>query len=100
MLAGPIDDTHPQSPGSGLTDRRFDQIGDAFVADDLRQMQLARRSNDWLAGLVLPYVGSRVLEVGAGIGNMTCALLERAAYVCALEPNEWCFRELVERHGR
>ena len=30
--------------------------------------------------MVRPYVGSRVLEIGAGIGNLTMHLIPRAAY--------------------
>jgi glycosyltransferase involved in cell wall biosynthesis/protein-L-isoaspartate O-methyltransferase len=33
--------------------------------------------NKWMAETVLPYVGSRVLEVGAGIGNLTLHLARR-----------------------
>jgi glycosyltransferase involved in cell wall biosynthesis len=35
------------------------------------------RFNRWMAETVLPYVGSRVLEVGAGIGNLTLHLARR-----------------------
>lgn len=34
------------------------------------------RFNEWMASVVAPYLGKRVLEIGAGIGNLT-ALLSR-----------------------
>jgi len=40
----------------------------------------ARRFNRWMAGSIQPYIGKRVLETGAGIGNLTrilCARRER-----------------------
>ena len=33
-----------------------------------------------MADVIRPYVGSRVLEIGAGIGNMTMHLIPRTAY--------------------
>jgi SAM-dependent methyltransferase len=75
-------------------DRRRTQLSDDFAAVDLRQMELADRYNDWIARQILPHCGQRVLEVGAGIGNITRRLIERAEYVCALEPNPACFESL------
>ena len=43
----------------------------------LRIMEGAGEYNAWLYRLVRPYLGERVLEVGAGIGNITKHLLER-----------------------
>jgi SAM-dependent methyltransferase len=76
------------------SDRRLTQLSDEFAAIDLRQMQLAGRYTDWIAGQVQPHCGRRVLEVGAGIGNITSRLLRHADYVCALEPNPACFASL------
>jgi SAM-dependent methyltransferase len=78
-------------------DRRLTQLSDEFAALDLRQMQLAGRYNDWIARQVQPHCGRRVLEVGAGIGNITSRLVRRADYVCALEPNPACFESLRQR---
>src|SRR5437867_6504886 len=38
-------------------------------------MQKVSRHNRWMWQQLEPYVGSRVLEVGAGVGNMTRFLL-------------------------
>ena len=78
-------------------DRRQTQLSDDFVAADLRQMELAGRYTDWIASQIRPHCGRRVLEVGAGIGNITRRLLGHADYVCALEPNPACF-DILQRN--
>jgi SAM-dependent methyltransferase len=37
----------------------------------LWQMSRARRFNRWMADSIAPYIGGDVLEIGAGIGNLT-----------------------------
>jgi len=37
----------------------------------------AQRFNRWMAGVIQPYIGKRVLEAGAGIGNLTRILSPR-----------------------
>src|SRR5438105_13384203 len=69
------------------TDRRFTQTQTSYAADDLEIMSEARRYHAHVYGLMRPFVGKRVLEVGAGIGTMTADLLTRAERVVALEPN-------------
>jgi SAM-dependent methyltransferase len=50
----------------------------------LEALSDARRFNDWMADTIRPYVGKRVLEIGAGIGNLTRALVpRRQCYVAA-----------------
>jgi len=75
-------------------DRRQTQLSDTFAVDDLRQMRLANQYNDWIARQIRPYCGQRILEVGAGIGNITSRLLTHARTLCALEPNPACFESL------
>ncbi len=43
----------------------------------LERMGKLSRYNDWIWQSIAPYVGNRVLEVGAGIGNMTRVLYGR-----------------------
>lgn len=78
-------------------DRRWTQLSDDFAAVDLHQMQAAVRYTDWIARQIRPHCGRRILEVGAGIGNITSRLLTHAEYVCALEPNPACFESLRHR---
>jgi SAM-dependent methyltransferase len=58
--------------------------------------------NDWLFGRARPYLGRRVLDVGAGIGTFTALAAEHAAEVTALEPDEVFaarLREQFATHG-
>lgn len=47
----------------------------------------------WLADLLRPYVGQRVLEIGAGNGSLMLDLIPRTEY-CACDPNPLFVREL------
>jgi glycosyltransferase involved in cell wall biosynthesis len=51
----------------------------------LSSISQARRFNRWMAGTIAPYVGNRVLEIGAGIGNMTRELCPRRSYYIATD---------------
>lgn len=53
--------------------------------------------NDWVLSRALPFVGSHVLEVGAGIGTFTLALAARGVRVTALEPEDDLADILEER---
>src|SRR5690606_2896984 len=69
------------------TDRRYTQTGEAYAANDLETMQEARRYAAHVFGLFRPFIGSRVLEVGSGIGTMTRPLADTADLVVGIEPN-------------
>jgi glycosyltransferase involved in cell wall biosynthesis len=48
----------------------------------------ARRFNAWMADTIRPYVGKRVLEIGAGIGNLTRQLVSRRELYIAADIDE------------
>jgi SAM-dependent methyltransferase len=52
-----------------------------YTVADQRRMEKARRYFQWQYDLVEPYLGNRVLEIGCGVGNFTCALLDRECVV-------------------
>ncbi|MCX7818032.1 MAG: bifunctional glycosyltransferase/class I SAM-dependent methyltransferase [Kiritimatiellae bacterium] len=54
-----------------------DRYGHAILAE----MSLARRFHQWMAQVMLPYLGLRILEVGAGIGNLSRWLPRRERLV-------------------
>jgi SAM-dependent methyltransferase len=64
---------------------RFARTGDLYKdpgAQTLHALSAAPRFNRWMADTIRPYVGDRVLEIGAGIGNLSRALLPgRKRYV-------------------
>jgi glycosyltransferase involved in cell wall biosynthesis len=56
-----------------------------YAADEsggeiLERLNRAPRFTAWMADVVRPYVGDRVLEVGAGTGNMSVHLMPRSVY--------------------
>lgn len=46
----------------------------------LHSMSQTHRFNRWMADTIKPHLGDRVLEIGAGIGNLTARLLPREQY--------------------
>jgi glycosyltransferase involved in cell wall biosynthesis len=46
----------------------------------LLRLNRAPRFTKWMADVIKPYLGDRVLEIGAGIGNMTMQLTPRSIY--------------------
>jgi glycosyltransferase involved in cell wall biosynthesis len=56
---------------------------DQYGSNILAAMSEVPRFNLWMASQLLPFVGSRVLEIGAGIGNLTRRLLPRDSYTAS-----------------
>jgi glycosyltransferase involved in cell wall biosynthesis len=59
--------------------------GKIYTADEhggeiLERLNQAPRFTRWMADVVRPYVGDRVLEIGAGTGNMSVHLMPRSVY--------------------
>ena len=63
-------------------------IDDLYQADEygshiLANLERARRFNLWMGSVLRPFVGDRVLEIGAGIGNLTSQFIPRELYVAS-----------------
>jgi 2-polyprenyl-3-methyl-5-hydroxy-6-metoxy-1,4-benzoquinol methylase len=71
---------------------------DAELAEVLDSLQDASNYAEWIYGLAEPYLGHRVLEVGAGHGAIT-SLLARGATVTATDLSKRCADILEERYG-
>lgn len=56
-----------------LSDNRFTRHTGMYV---LRSVAKAQNYNRWLADQVRPFLGARIAEAGAGIGNMSCWISE------------------------
>src|SRR6266568_6432373 len=54
---------------------------DLVGAATLERMATAPRYNRWMFDRLRPWVGRRVLEIGAGIGNMSAFLVDRERVV-------------------
>ncbi len=61
-----------------ISDRIY--TADESGGEILERMNRAPRFTAWMADEIRPYVGNRVLEVGAGTGNMSVHLMPRSVY--------------------
>lgn len=72
---------------------KYHLIDDIYAEDEygshiLHSLEKAQNFNRWMAEAVQPHVGARVLEIGAGIGNITTWLLPRDFYMASdINPN-------------
>lgn len=57
-----------------------DLYNEKYGHEILHSLSHAYRFNRWMAAVVRPYLGDSVLEMGAGIGNMSLQLLPREHY--------------------
>lgn len=56
---------------------------DQYGATILTSMNKVERFNQWMAEVLSEWVGNRVLEIGAGIGNLTTHLIPRERYLAS-----------------
>jgi glycosyltransferase involved in cell wall biosynthesis len=56
---------------------------DAWGSHILVSLEKARRFNLWMARTLAPYVGDRVLEIGAGIGTLSNQFIPRDLYLAS-----------------
>jgi glycosyltransferase involved in cell wall biosynthesis len=61
-----------------LSDRIFTE--DESGGEILERLNRAPRFTSWMADVLRPFVGRRVLEIGAGTGNMSVHLMPRSVY--------------------
>lgn len=65
---------------AGLFDRRFTTHSGFYI---LTACAKANQYNRWILNKIRPYLGERMLEAGAGIGNLSNLLLQRERLVLA-----------------
>jgi SAM-dependent methyltransferase len=85
--------SHHQVPARPLAER-FDYSG-----TELGAMECARNYHRWIAEMFSPYLGARVIEVGAGVGTFAEYLLRQpgVAEFLAMEPAANLFPALQQR---
>ncbi|HUP24683.1 MAG TPA: glycosyltransferase [Thermoanaerobaculia bacterium] len=67
---------------------RYAIVDDLYQDDEygshiLHDLEHVQRFNRWMARAIEPWAGSEILEIGAGIGNITTLLLPRDRYVAS-----------------
>ena len=75
-----------------MTTRPLDRAG----AETLEIMQAAPQYNRWQFSRIAPYLGRRICEVGAGIGNMSTLICEKAPELLVLTDTDPYYREALE----
>jgi SAM-dependent methyltransferase len=55
-------------------------VEDSYGSQILGRLNRAPRFTKWMADVIRPYVAQRVLEIGAGTGNLTAQLIPRLLY--------------------
>jgi glycosyltransferase involved in cell wall biosynthesis len=78
----------------------IDDLYDERLGHDvLSSIGQAHRFNRWMADVLRPYLGDRILEIGAGMGNMTLQFLPRDHYVASdLDPLHLDFLRSLMSH--
>jgi SAM-dependent methyltransferase len=74
------------------------QNNDSVMVADLDVMRHANNYRNWMYRRVEPFIGQRILEVGAGIGNFTELLLDRELVV-PTDIYPMCLTNLQQRLG-
>jgi len=62
----------------GISDHIY--LADEHGSEILARLNRAPRFTKWMADTIRPYLGEQVLEIGAGIGNLTSNLVPRQVY--------------------
>jgi glycosyltransferase involved in cell wall biosynthesis len=62
-----------------LSDNIYRQ--DEYGSQILARLSRAPRFNAWMADMIRPFCGDRILEIGGGVGNLTLQLVPRSTFV-------------------
>ena len=72
-----------------------------YAGRDLEATAVAANYRRWILELFQPFLGTRVVEVGAGVGSFSELLLEREIESLSLvEPSPAMYRRLLDRLGQ
>ena len=72
-----------------------------YAGRDLEAMSFARNYHRWILELFRPFLGRRLVEVGAGTGSFSEMLLElRPESLSLVEPSSGMYRQLTEHVAR
>jgi SAM-dependent methyltransferase len=85
------------APGRGRADPVTFSVADFELEDTLDNLDGAENYAHWIFGMLEPFLGDEVLEVGAGHGTFTKILAERGLRVVAADPSDRCVGILRDR---
>jgi len=85
------------APDRSIPPAEFDD-SDAELSDVLSTLEEADNYADWIYKLIRPYLGERVLEIGAGHGELTERLVQ-GRFVTATDLSKRCVEELQARYA-
>lgn len=88
---------HVIAPASALRARLFGKAHTDLAADMLVAMSGANRFNRWMADTIAPWIRGDVLELGAGIGNLTIFLAPQVSRYTATDTDKEHLFELRSR---
>jgi glycosyltransferase involved in cell wall biosynthesis len=73
---------------------------DEYGSQILGRLNRAPRFTHWMADVIRPYIGERVLEIGAGTGNLTLQLIPRKLYYASdINPHYLTYlKNLIPEH--
>jgi glycosyltransferase involved in cell wall biosynthesis len=60
-----------------------DLYNEKYGHNILHRLSSTHRFNRWMADTIMPWVGDNVLEIGAGMGNLTKKMLPRSSYLAS-----------------
>jgi SAM-dependent methyltransferase len=89
-----------EAHGSGRPDPATFSAADIELAESLDSLDGADNYAGWIFGMMEPFLGPDVLEVGAGHGTFTQVLAERGRTVVATDLSERCIGVLQRRFSR
>ena len=73
----------------------------AYVGRDLEAMSFAINYHQWVLQIFSPFIGTRIVEVGAGTGSFSEMILQKNIQSMSLvEPSKEMYKMLGERVGR
>ncbi len=70
---------------------------DHYDGQDLEALAEMPRYTDWIVDFFRPYLRGRIIEVGAGIGNVTARYADAADELLLVEPADNLFPRLLDR---
>src|SRR6266566_2193950 len=88
--SAPLPQTHRRHMSHPTTDP-----ADLAGAETLEIMQAAPRYNAWQFRRITPYLGRRICEVGAGIGNMSALIHAGSPDLLVLGDTDTHYREVL-----